>query len=168
MVTYTGLIQACLDSGNVKDATYMFNHMKDFCSPNLVTCNIMLKGYLNHGMFEEGEMMFREMLEDANGIKAREHDRVLVAPDIYTFNTFLEACVTEKRWDEFEYAFKKMFYHGFHFNSRRHLQLIMAASRAGKVIVSFFSYNFWNKLKSTPPLVDSPERKSYRICIGLS
>lgn len=45
VVTYTGLIQACLTNGNIHDATSIFNHMQKYCSPNTVTCNIMLKAY---------------------------------------------------------------------------------------------------------------------------
>ena len=143
VVTYTGLIQACIDCGNVKDGAYIFSHMKDFCSPNLVTCNIMLKGFLKHGMFDEGKELFQKMLEDGSHIKNRLDQKVLVAPDIYTFNTLLDACIAEKRWDDFEYAYEKMLHHGFHFNSKRHLPMILSASRAGKVSAYVFCVSFF-------------------------
>ncbi|PON63654.1 Tetratricopeptide-like helical domain containing protein [Parasponia andersonii] len=132
VVTYTGLIQACIDSGNVEDGAYIFDHMKEFCSPNLVTCNIMLKGYLKYGMFKEGKELFQKMLEDGSDIESKADHKVLVAPDIYTFNTLLDACVSEKRWDDFEYVFKRMLHQGYHFNAKRHLHMILKASRVGK------------------------------------
>lgn len=138
VVSYTGLIQACLDSGNIQNAAYIFNQMKNFCSPNLVTCNIMVKAYLEHGLFEEAMKLFQEMAEDSNHI-TREYDKKgLVIPDIYTFNTMLDACAAEKRWDDLELVYKRMLHHGFHFNAKRHLRMILDASRAGKVSC------FWN------------------------
>ena len=138
VVTYTGLIQACLDSGNVEDGAYILNHMKEFCSPNLVTCNIMLKAYLKHGMFKEGRELFQNMLGDGSDIKNKADHKALVAPDIYTFNTLLDSCVLEKRWDDFEYVYKKMLQHGCHFNAKRHLQMILDASSVGKVTFYVF------------------------------
>lgn len=133
VVSYTGLIQACLDSGNIQNAAYIFNQMKNFCSPNLVTCNIMVKAYLEHGLFEEAMKLFQEMAEDSNHI-TREYDKKgLVIPDIYTFNTMLDACAAEKRWYDLELVYKRMLHHGFHFNAKRHLRMILDASRAGKV-----------------------------------
>lgn len=118
--------------------------MKDFCSPNLVTCNIMLKAYLEHGMFKEAKELFLEMLEDGNHISSKSDYKVRVIPDIYTFNTLLDACTAEKRWDDFEYVFKRMLHHGFHFNAKRHLRMILDASRAGKVCLFLFLFNVFH------------------------
>lgn len=139
VVTYTGLVQSCLDSGNIQDAEYIFSQMKDFCSPNLVTCNIMLKAYHEHGMFKEAKELFQKMVEDGNDISNKSDYKFRVIPDIYTFNTLLDACIAEKRWDDFEYVFKRMLQHGYHFNAKRHLRMILDASRAGKVTLFFFS-----------------------------
>ncbi|KAM6551666.1 hypothetical protein CsatB_001474 [Cannabis sativa] len=163
VVTYTGLIQACLDSGNVKDGAYMFNHMRKFCSPNLVTCNIMLKAYLNHGMFKEGKELFKMMLEDGNGLRSKADHNVLVEPDIYTFNTLLDACVSEKKWDDFEYFYKKMLHRGYHFNSKRHLQMILEASRAGKGELLDITWNYLVEADRTPPASLIKER----LCMKL-
>ncbi|KAL6332292.1 hypothetical protein AAG906_004854 [Vitis piasezkii] len=132
VVTYTGLIQACLDSGNIQNAAFIFNQMHEFCSPNLITCNVMLKAYLEHRMFEEAKELFGKMLGDGNRISSKSdyNDRVL--PDIYTFNTMIDACNAEKRWDDLEYVYEWMLHHGFHFNAKRHLRIILDASRAGK------------------------------------
>lgn len=132
VVTYTGLIQACLDSGNIQNAAFIFNQMHEFCSPNLITCNVMLKAYLEHRMFEEAKELFGKMLGDGNRISSKSdyNDRVL--PDIYTFNTMIDACNAEKRWHDLEYVYERMLRHGFHFNAKRHLRIILDASRAGK------------------------------------
>lgn len=133
VVTYTGLIQACLDSGNVKNAAYIFDQMKEVCNPNLVTCNIMLKAYLQEALFEDGRELFQKMLEDGNNIESSSDFESRVLPDTYTFNTMLEACAEHKKWDEFGYAYQEMLRHGYHFNAKRHLKMVLEASRAGQV-----------------------------------
>ncbi|CAN6553509.1 unnamed protein product [Malus baccata var. baccata] len=45
VVSYTGLIQPCLEAGSVENAAYVFKQMDNFCSPNLVTCNIIPAAY---------------------------------------------------------------------------------------------------------------------------
>lgn len=87
-------------------------------------------------MFEEAKGLFGKMFGDGNHISSKSdyNDRVL--PDIYTFNTMIDACNAEKRWDDLEYVYERMLHHGFHFNAKRHLRIILDASRAGKV----FSY----------------------------
>lgn len=133
VVTYTGLIQACLESGNIRDGAYIFENMKDVCSPNLVTCNMMLNGYLKHGMFQEAKELFEKMSENANHVRRNSDYQNLVIPDVYAFNTMLDACIAEKRWNYFDSIYQKMLHHGYHFNPKRHLRMILEASRAGKV-----------------------------------
>ncbi|CAN1809841.1 Pentatricopeptide repeat-containing protein At1g30610, chloroplastic [Linum perenne] len=118
VVTYTGLIQACLEAGLTDGASHIFSHMKQFCSPNLITCNILLKGYLDHGQFEEARSLFDKMLEDGKHIGS--NTIVGVVPDIYSFNTMLDACVAEQRWDDFGHVYETMLQHGHHFNAKRH------------------------------------------------
>ncbi|XP_043690263.1 pentatricopeptide repeat-containing protein At1g30610, chloroplastic-like [Telopea speciosissima] len=132
VVTYTGLIQACLDSGSVQNGAYIFNEMQKFCSPNLVTCNIMLKAYQESGMFEEAKDLFQKMSENVIHIKTDGDYRGRVIPDNHTFNTMLDACVVKKKWDDLEYVYQQMLHHGYHFNAKRHLGIIMEASGAGK------------------------------------
>lgn len=136
MVTYTGLIQACVESGNVENGAYIFNHMQKFCSPNLITCNIMLKAFLDHGRFEDAKKLFLTLLDNSNFISRQEDYKVRVIPDIYTFNTMLDACVMEKRWDDLEFVYAQMLRYGHHFNAKRHLRLILEARRAGKVHIT--------------------------------
>ncbi|XP_031247563.1 pentatricopeptide repeat-containing protein At1g30610, chloroplastic [Pistacia vera] len=163
VVTYTGLIQACLDSGHIENATEIFNQMKDFCSPNLVTCNIMLKAYVEHGMFEEAKKLFQKMSEDSNRLSRGPDNRGLVVPDIYTFNTMLDACIKEKRWDDLEHVYKKMLHHGFHFNAKRHVRMILDASRAGRVELLETTWKHLARVKRVPP----PPLIKERFCIFL-
>ncbi|MCL7048136.1 hypothetical protein MKW94_015128 [Papaver nudicaule] len=131
-VTYTGLIQACLDSGSVENGSYIFDQMHKFCSPNVVTYNIMLKGYLDHGLFEKAKDLFQQILNDCNQISSIADYKSRVVPDNYTFNTMLDACVAEKKWDDFTFVYQRMLQHGCHFNTKRHLKMLLEACRAGK------------------------------------
>ncbi|KAK2976530.1 hypothetical protein RJ640_026579, partial [Escallonia rubra] len=133
VVTYTGLIQACLDAGNIESGVYIFNHMHKVCSPNLVTCNILMKAYFEHEMFDEAKELFMRLAENGNRISSKLEYNDRVMPDIYTFNLMLDACVAHQRWDDLESVYEKMLQHGFHFNTKRHLRLILDACRAGKV-----------------------------------
>ncbi|KAL5834032.1 hypothetical protein ACOSQ3_017706 [Xanthoceras sorbifolium] len=163
VVTYTGLIQACLDSGNIQNAADIFIQMKDFCSPNLVTCNIMLKAYLEHGWFEEAKKLFQKMAEDSNHFSSGSNNKDLVIPDIYTFNTMLDACTADKRWDDLEFVYRRMLHHGYYFNAKRHLRIILDASRAGKVELLETT---WKHLAQTGRIPPPPLIKE-RFCIKL-
>ncbi|XP_061353562.1 pentatricopeptide repeat-containing protein At1g30610, chloroplastic [Gastrolobium bilobum] len=132
VVTYTGLMQASLDSGKIQDGAYIFKKMKEICAPNLVTYNIILKAYLEHGMFQEAKELFEQMSENTNHLRENTDYKMRVIPDIYTFNTILDACVAQKRWDYFDHVYQRMLCHGYHFNPKRHLRMVLEASRAGK------------------------------------
>ncbi|CAH8254003.1 unnamed protein product [Arabidopsis lyrata] len=151
VVTYTGLIQACLDSGNIKNAAYIFDHMKKVCSPNLVTCNIMIKAYLQGGFFEEARELFQKMSEDGNHIKISSDFESRVLPDMYTFNTMLDVCAEQKKWDDFGYAYREMLHHGYHFNAKRHLRMVLEASRAGKEEVMEATWEHMRRSNRIPP-----------------
>ncbi|MCD9637935.1 hypothetical protein HAX54_021486 [Datura stramonium] len=133
VVTYTGLIQACLDSGDIQSGAYIFNHMHQFCSPNLITYNIMLKAYLDSGMFEEAKQMFFKLLDNGNSISSKLDGKEKVFPDVYTFNLMLDACAAGKKWDDLKFAYSHMLKYGYHFNAKRHIQIVLDSCRAGKV-----------------------------------
>lgn len=150
VVTYTGLIQACLDAGKIEGGAYIFNHMHKYCSPNLITCNIMLKAFLQHGMLNEATELFQKMLESSKtrgSIKEKER----ITPDIYTFNTIMEALVEHEKWDDFENAYEQMLYHGHHFITKRHLWMAMKASSAGKVGPIEMTWNHLMQEDRIPP-----------------
>ncbi|OMO90133.1 hypothetical protein COLO4_19340 [Corchorus olitorius] len=157
VVTYTGLIQACLDSGNIQNGEYIFNQMQNFCAPNLVTCNIMLKAYLDHGLFDEARDLFSKMPEDWNQSSKSDNSH-RVFPDGYTFNIMLDICIQQKRWDEFEHVYGKMLQNGFHFNAKRHLRMILDAARAGKEEPLETTWEHMTKADRIPPLPLIKER----------
>ncbi|XP_050220610.1 pentatricopeptide repeat-containing protein At1g30610, chloroplastic [Mercurialis annua] len=175
VVTYTGLIQACLDNGNIKNAEYIFHQMKHFCSPNLITCNIMLKAYLDHGLFEDAKELFHKLTGDSNHITCEQDYKARIMPDIYTFNTMLDGCIAEKRWDDFGYVYRKMLNHRFHFNGKRHLRMILDASRAGKVEPLEMTWKHLAQTDRIPPpnlikerfriLLEEDDYKSALACI---
>ncbi|PPS11952.1 hypothetical protein GOBAR_AA08713 [Gossypium barbadense] len=158
VVTYTGLIQACLDSGNIENGAYIFNQMQKYCSPNLVTCNIMLKAYLDHGLFDEAKELFQKMSKDANEMSSKCNDLNGVVADSYTFNIMLDACVQRNSWDEFEHVYGRMLRDGFHFNAKRHLRMILDAARAGKVELLETTWEEMARDKRIPPLPLIKER----------
>lgn len=133
MVTYTGLIQACIDSGDVQSGVYVFNHMHKFCSPNLITYNILLKAYLDHELFEEAKQLFLGLLENGNRIRNKSDCKDMVLPDIHSFNLMLDGFSAQLKWDEVECIYLQMLKHGYHFNSKRHLRIVLHSCNAGKV-----------------------------------
>ncbi|XP_074308990.1 pentatricopeptide repeat-containing protein At1g30610, chloroplastic [Silene latifolia] len=148
VVTYTGLMQACFDSGNVEDGIFIFKHMQKYCSPNQVTCNMMLKAYLGHGMFTEAKELFQKMLQSGQqGSRANSG----ITADIHTFSLMLESCVKENRWDDFDYAYNQMLHHGYSFNTKRHLWMVVQASKAGKDEVVETTWRHLMKSKFVPP-----------------
>ncbi|WVZ69308.1 hypothetical protein U9M48_018114 [Paspalum notatum var. saurae] len=130
VVTYTGLIQTCIDNGSMENAKYIFNEMCNYNSPNTVTCNIMLKSYVKHGMLEDARDLLQNIL---NGrVRSKADSNQVATADKFTFNTFMEACAEAKRWNDFEYAFREMLLNKYHFDERRHLRMVLDAYRNGK------------------------------------
>ncbi|XP_074559750.1 pentatricopeptide repeat-containing protein At1g30610, chloroplastic [Curcuma longa] len=158
VVTYTGLIQTCIDSGSIENGAFVFNQMHKFCLPNIVTCNIMLKSYLGHGMFEEAKDLFQKILTggyqnvDSNGLSQR------VVPDNYTFNTMIEAYAQRQKWDDFENVYRQMLNQGFHFNTKRHMRMVLDAFRAGKILVLESTWKHLVRFERVPPIPIIKER----------
>ncbi|XP_026428066.1 pentatricopeptide repeat-containing protein At1g30610, chloroplastic-like [Papaver somniferum] len=157
-VTYTGLIQACLDSGSVQNGSYIFDQMHKFCSPNVVTYNIMLKGYLDHGLFEKAKDLFQQMLDDSKQITSIADYKSRVVPDNYTFNTMLDACIAEKKWDDFTFVYQQMLHHGCHFNTKRHIKMLLEACRAGKGELLETTWKHLIQANRAPPTAIIKER----------
>lgn len=163
VVTYTGLIQACLEARDIESGSFIFKQMEEYCSPNLVTCNVMLKAYLDHGMFEEAKQLFNRMLEDVIHINSKSDYKFQVIPDIYTFNTILDACFEGKRWDDLQYVYQKMLHHGHHFNEKRHLRIVLDSSRARQygLLETTWNHLLWADRSLPLPLIKE------RFCVML-
>ncbi|XP_010926893.1 pentatricopeptide repeat-containing protein At1g30610, chloroplastic [Elaeis guineensis] len=163
VVTYTGLIQACLNSGSIENARYIFNQMHKFCSPNIVTCNIMLKSYIEHDMFKEAKDLFEKILDGSHHINSKTDLSHKVVPDKFTFNTMMEACAKTNNWHDFENVYQQMLNHGYHFDTRRHLHMVLGAFRAGKEQVLEMSWEHLIHFGRIPP----PPIIKERFCIKL-
>lgn len=152
VVTYTGLIQACLDSGDIQSGAYIFNHMHQFCSPNLITYNVMLKAYLDGGMFEEAKQIFFKLLDNGNSTRSKLDGKDKVYADVYTFNLMLDACAAGKKWDDLEFAYSHMLKYGYHFNAKRHIQIVLDSCRAGKVELLEATWKDLARADRAPPV----------------
>uniref|UniRef100_A0A7N0V8H8 Pentatricopeptide repeat-containing protein n=1 Tax=Kalanchoe fedtschenkoi TaxID=63787 RepID=A0A7N0V8H8_KALFE len=165
VVTYTGLIQACLDLGNTHDARFIFRKMHGVCSPNLVTYNIMLKAYVEGSLFEEAKELYLKMTGDGGTHYMNKSD-IKVLPDIYTFNTLLDACSAAGKWDHFEYFFTEMLQYGFHFNAKRHLRMILDAARSNKGELVEMTWTHLARSGRSPPVSLVLERFCLRLESG--
>ncbi|KAG0478021.1 hypothetical protein HPP92_012740 [Vanilla planifolia] len=151
VVAYTGLIQACLDAGNIENAAYIFNQMHNFCSPNVITNNIMLKSYVQHGMFEEANALFKKVLAASHEKRSKDELNQKAFPDKFTFNTMIEACAAANKWDDFEFSYQEMLLHGYHFDRRRHMPMVFNAWRAGKKNILKITWNHLVRHGRAPP-----------------
>eukprot|EP01018_Ginkgo_biloba_P030338 Gb_38669 [translate_table: standard] len=142
-VTYTGLIQTCMESGHLHDCISIFHHMQKFCAPNIVTCNIMMKLYGQNHMFEEAKSLFQEIRKGRVGSQSLCDSDPNLTPDIITYTAMLEACVVAGEWDYFENVYQKMLLRGYQYNNKQHAGLIVAASKAGK---GHLLYNTFDEL----------------------
>ncbi|KAJ3693554.1 hypothetical protein LUZ60_009034 [Juncus effusus] len=166
VVTYTGLIQACIDSNNMKYARYIFNNMQKYCSPNVITCNIMVKSYLQNNMFDEGKDLFYEIVNGVSDINGKSDLRGKVVPDKFMFNIMMESCAENKKWEDFARAFLQMLQHGYHFDAKRHLKMVMDAFRAGKVEVLEATWDHLLSFGRTPPVPILMERFCLKLKEG--
>lgn len=151
VVTYTGMIQACLDSGSIENAAYIFDEMHRFCAPNIITCNIMLKSYIKHGMVKEAKDLFQKILDGSHQSKTENERDQKAIPDKFTFNTMMDACAATNHWDYFEYTYQQMLHQGYHFDARRHLRLVLDAFRAGKRGVIEATWDHLTHFRRDPP-----------------
>ncbi|XP_009608074.1 pentatricopeptide repeat-containing protein At1g30610, chloroplastic [Nicotiana tabacum] len=164
VVTYTGLLQACLDSGDVQSGVYIFNQMNQFCSPNLVTYNIMLKAYLDNGMFEEARQLFFKLLDNGNHISSKLDSKDKVLPDVYTFNLMLDAYAAEKKWDDLGFTYSRMLKYGYHFNPKRHIQIVLDSCSAGKVELLEATWKDLAQADRVPPV--PLVKEMFRVQLG--
>ncbi|KAE8669395.1 Pentatricopeptide repeat-containing protein isoform 2 [Hibiscus syriacus] len=130
VVPYSGLIQACLDGGSVENGACIFDQMHKYCSPNLVRCNIILKAYLDHGLFDEAKDLLQKMSKAANEMSSRCDALNGVVADSYTFNII----------------------------PKRHVRMILEATRAGKGELLETTWERMARADRTPPLPLIEER----------
>eukprot|EP00252_Welwitschia_mirabilis_P027551 TRINITY_DN947_c0_g1_i1.p1 TRINITY_DN947_c0_g1~~TRINITY_DN947_c0_g1_i1.p1 ORF type:complete len:699 (+),score=126.29 TRINITY_DN947_c0_g1_i1:119-2215(+) len=131
-VAYTGLIQASLKSGFVRDSIFIFDEMKKSCTPNIDACNVMLKLYAQNNMMTEMKNLYQQIKNGSVSADCMTDGNVMIKPDINTYHTVLKASAAINDWDYFEAVCEDMFREGAVIKSETLTKLIVAASRAGK------------------------------------
>lgn len=146
-VAYTGLIQACMESGHLQECTFIFHEMQKVCAPNIITCNMMMKLYAQNQMLKEAKSLFQQIKKGRIG---PQNSDVLLKPDIITYTAMLEACARAQEWDYFETVYQNMLLEGYQFDNKQHSSLIVAASKAGKRHLLKSAYEQLVELGRTP------------------
>ncbi|XP_077220238.1 tetratricopeptide repeat (TPR)-like superfamily protein isoform X2 [Tasmannia lanceolata] len=131
-VAFTGMIQSCMDGGHVKHCISIFEHMKDYCNPNIGTINAMLKVYGRNDMFAQAKELFEETKKTSSGFETYLGDHTCIIPDAYSYSSMLEASASAHRWEYFEYVYKEMTLCGSRLDQNKHACVLVEASRAGK------------------------------------
>ncbi|KAK1323431.1 Pentatricopeptide repeat-containing protein [Acorus calamus] len=131
-VTFTGMIQSCLDGGYVHDCLSIFELMKDYCTPNIGTVNLMLKIYGRVDMFAKAKDLFEATKMASLCSKPSHTDLASLTTDVYTYSSMLEASANAHQWEYFEYVYKEMSLCNYQLDQHKHARLLVEASRAGK------------------------------------
>ncbi|MQM05382.1 hypothetical protein Taro_038192, partial [Colocasia esculenta] len=130
-VAFTGMIQSSMDGGHFHDSISIFEHMKDYCAPNIGTINVMLKVYARNDMFAKAKYLF-EAIKGNSSSNASSCSSISLSPDAYSYHAMLEASASAHQWEYFEYLYKEMTLYGHKLNLGRHVWFLVDASRAGK------------------------------------
>ncbi|XP_027180070.1 pentatricopeptide repeat-containing protein At5g67570, chloroplastic [Coffea eugenioides] len=132
-VTFTGMILAAMDGGNLNGCLAIFEHCKRCCSPDIGVINAMLKVYGLNDMFLEARELFEEIRRDYPGSGIFQNCWASsLSPDIYTFSLMLEVSASAMQWEYFEYVYKEMTLGGHKLHQNKHASMLVEASRAGK------------------------------------
>lgn len=82
-VTYTTVISAFVRAGSMDKARQVLAEMARIHVPaNLVTYNILLKGYCQQLQIDKTEILIREMINEAK-----------IEPDVVSYNTLIDGCI---------------------------------------------------------------------------
>lgn len=82
-VTYTTVISAFVKAGAMDRARLVLVEMARIGVPaNLITYNILLKGYCHRLQIDKAEELMREMVEEAR-----------IQPDVISYNTLIDGCI---------------------------------------------------------------------------
>ncbi|PON66774.1 Tetratricopeptide-like helical domain containing protein [Parasponia andersonii] len=132
-VTFTGMIVASMHGGHIDNCISIFENMKNYCSPNIGTMNIMLKVYGRNDMFSEAKVLFEEIKRaGSDSLPSLDSQNTFLVPDEYTYSSILEASASALQWEYFEYVYKEMVLSGYQLDQSKHASLLLEASRTGK------------------------------------
>ncbi|KAL6013039.1 hypothetical protein ACLOJK_003529 [Asimina triloba] len=131
-VTFTGMIQSCMDGGHVNDCMSVFEQMRDYCTPNIGTINAMLKVYGRKDMFSRAKELFEEAKKANSGCNSYLIGNTSLTLDVHSYISMLEASASGNQWEYFEHVYKEMALCGYHIDQAKHSWLLIEASKAGK------------------------------------
>lgn len=135
------MITSSMDGGHIDECVSIFESMKQHCSPNIGTINVMLKVYGRNDMFSKAKELFEETRRSGFASDTCVDDGgISLVPDLYTYSSMLEASAAAQQWEFFEYVYKEMTLSGYQLDQSKHAMLLVKASRAGKVYVSLYSF----------------------------
>ncbi|XP_078430331.1 tetratricopeptide repeat (TPR)-like superfamily protein [Wolffia australiana] len=123
-VAFTGMIQSSMDGGHFHHCISIFEHMKDYCKPNIGTINAMLRVYDRGDMFSKARDLFESVKHKHFGSGTKL--------DSFSFWIMLEAAANAHQWEYFEWLYREMTLSGFTLDQGMHAWLLVEASRAGK------------------------------------
>lgn len=126
-----------MDHGYLENAIYIFNHLQNVCVPNMYTLNLMLKLYADNDMFKDVKLLYQNIRSGMINPKVSSNgiDNTTVKADFNTFITVLKACAAVQDWDYFENVYWDMIVEGISPDNTSLIKLIVAACRAGKVLL---------------------------------
>ncbi|TVU46456.1 hypothetical protein EJB05_05997, partial [Eragrostis curvula] len=130
--TFTGMILASYDGGYIYECISIFESMKDHCTPNIGTVNVMLKVYGHCDMFGKAKDLFETTKACFSNSLTFGHEYSLLKADGYTYSSMLEACASAQQWEYFEYVYREMALSHHHLDQSKYAWLLIKASRAGK------------------------------------
>ena len=130
---FTGMILASFDGGFISDCISIFDSMKDYCTPNIGTINVMLKVYGRCDMFGKAKDLFETTTYSFSSSQPHIHGHSSLKADAYTYSSILEASASAQQWEYFENVYRQMTLTHHHLDQRKYSWLLIDASRAGKV-----------------------------------
>lgn len=130
---FTGMILASFDGGYISECISIFESMKDYCTPNIGTINVMLKVYGRCDMFGKAKDLFETTTYSVCSSQPRIRDHSSLKADVYTYSSILEASASAQQWEYFENVYRQMTLSQHHLDQSKYSWLLIKASRAGKV-----------------------------------
>ncbi|XP_059293506.1 pentatricopeptide repeat-containing protein At5g67570, chloroplastic isoform X1 [Lycium ferocissimum] len=133
-VTFTGMIFSSMDGGHVDGCICIYENSKKHCEPDIGIINAMLKVYGKNDMFFKAKELFEwAKTEDPGPQLCQGNLSSSRRLDAYTYTSMLESSACSLQWEYFEYVYKEMALAGYHLDQSRHANLLVEASKAGKV-----------------------------------
>ncbi|CAM0873312.1 unnamed protein product [Alopecurus aequalis] len=129
---FTGMLLASFDGGYISECISIFESMKDYCTPNIGTVNVMLKVYGRCDMFGKAKDLFETTAYSFSSSQPRIHGHSSLNADTYTYSSILEASASAQQWEYFENVYRQMTLSRHHLDQRKYSWLLIKASRAGK------------------------------------